>query len=85
MNQVLSDAAEAALVESLASVMQSLDRVDDEDLDEYLATNLMEYVCYRLNQLSKQDRHAVATRSSSSACTCCSSWRWRPGESMSPG
>jgi hypothetical protein len=58
--QLISDAAEGALVESLASVMQFLEDVDDEDLDPRIAIRWMEWVSYLLNQLPKPDRLAVA-------------------------
>jgi hypothetical protein len=56
---LLSDAAEVALVESLASVVQFLEDVNDEDLDPDLAVRWMEWVSHLLNELSKTDRHAV--------------------------
>ena len=59
--KLLSDAAEAALVESLASVVKFLDDVDDEDLAPDLAVRWMEWVSYLLNQLSTADRRAVVT------------------------
>ena len=58
---MLSDAAEAALVESLASVVQFLEEVDDEDLDPQVAVRWMEWVSYLLNQLPKADRQAVVS------------------------
>ena len=61
MNQVLSDAAEAALVESLASVVQFLEETDDEDLEPDIAIRWMEWVSYLLNQLSKADRRALTS------------------------
>jgi hypothetical protein len=57
---LLSDAAEGALVESLASVIQFLEDVDDEVLDPDIAIKWMEWASYLLNQLPKADRHAVA-------------------------
>jgi len=58
---VLSDAAEAALVESLASVVQFLEEVDDEDLNPHIAIRWMEWVSYLLNQLPKAGRQAVVS------------------------
>jgi hypothetical protein len=59
VTRLLSDAAEGALVESLASVVQFLEEVDDEDLEPRIAIRWMEWVSYLLNQLPKADRHAV--------------------------
>jgi hypothetical protein len=58
---LLSDAAEAALIESLASVVQFLEDVDDEVLEPDIAIRWMEWVSHLLNQLPKADRRAVVS------------------------
>jgi len=82
---LLSDAAEGALVESLASVMRFLEDVDDEVLDPRIAIKWMEWVSYLLSQLPKPDRYAVAALCRSRAEQASDPWMRQALEDLCTG
>lgn len=56
---MLSDAAEQAMVESLAGLMLMLEDAGDELIHPDMVVSWMEYVSRRLNLLSQPDRRTL--------------------------